>query len=472
MRVEHLSPEDATIWCVQAADAPLQLGGVALCDAAALRDASGAIAIDRIRRHVEARLGAVPRFRQLLRSVPFGQGLVWVDDEGFDIARHLRPAALPAPGNNAQLREFVARVLEAPLPSDRPLWEFWVVEGVAGDRVALVIRVSHVLGDGVAVLRMMLSLFDVEPVGPDGAAPAWLASPPPGGARLVAGAVLGRWRRRAATLWRLGRTVTDPRRLLADTGGMVTAAASILKPAPALDFMQPVGPRRDFAWLRLPLAGLEDVKHAEQAKLNDVVLAIMAAGVSAYAAAPGRTVERLRGVVPVSTHDTVGEDSVENRFSMMFVDLPGSADPLERLRRVRAETARRKESLQTTLGTTVLTLGGLVPQRLLRSVGPGLLHHQPFANLVVTNVAGSRMPLYLLGSRLFEMYPFVTVTGNLGITIGVVSYDDALGVGITVDADAVPDVTALAASIALAADELIHASQRRRRRPAEGTAPA
>ena len=120
----------------------------------------------------------------------------------------------------------------------------------------------------------------------------------------------------------------------------------------------------------------------------------------------------------------------------------------------------------------MLTLGGLVPQRLLRAVGPGLLHHQPFVNLVVTNLAGSRRPVYLLGSRLLEMYPFVTVTGNLGITIGVVSYDDALGVGITVDADAVPDVTALAASIARAADDLIHASERRRRRPAEGTAPA
>jgi WS/DGAT/MGAT family acyltransferase len=255
---------------------------------------------------------------------------------------------------------------------------------------------------------------------------------------------------------------------------MVAAAASILKPAPNLAFMRPVGPHRDFAWVRLPLAGLEGVKQAEQTKLNDVVLAIVAAGVSAYAGAPGRAVERLRGVVPVSTHGTVGrgEAAVENRFSMMFVDLPGTADPLERLQRVRAETARRKASLQTTFSTTALTLGDLVPPRLLRAVVPGLLHHQPFANLVVTNVTGSRRPLYLLGARLLEMYPFVTVTGNLAITIGVVSYEDALGIGITVDADAVPDVTALAASIAGAADELVSASERRRRRPAEGTAPA
>jgi WS/DGAT/MGAT family acyltransferase len=261
-------------------------------------------------------------------------------------------------------------------------------------------------------------------------------------------------------------------RLLTDVGGLVSAAASVLKPAPPLAFTRPVGPHRDFAWLRLPLPGLEAVKHAEQAKLNDVVLAIVAAGVSAYAGAPGRSVERLRGVVPVSTHGAVGEGAVENRFSMMFVDLPGTADPLERLQRVRSETRRRKESLQTTFSTTALTLGGLVPQRLLRAVVPGLLHHQPFVNLVVTNVTGSRRPLYLLGARLLEMYPFVTVTGNIGITIGVVSYEEALGIGITVDADAVPDVAALAASIARAADELVDASERRRRRPAEGAAPA
>ena len=272
--------------------------------------------------------------------------------------------------------------------------------------------------------------------------------------------------------WRLGRRLTDPRRVGTDVAGMVSAAASILKPAPSLAFTRRVGPHRDFAWLRLPLAGLETVKWAEQVKLNDVILAVMAHGVSAYVAASGPPVDRLRGVVPVSTHGTNAAGEVDNRFSLMFVDLPGTADPLERLRRVRAETVRRKESLQTALGTTVLTLGGLVPHRLLRALGPGLLHHQPFVNLVVTNLAGSRRPLYFLGARILEMYPFVTVTANLGITIGVVSYDDALGVGITVDADTVPDVTELVAAIARAADDLVRASERHRRRPAEGTAPA
>jgi WS/DGAT/MGAT family acyltransferase len=472
MSVEHLSPEDATVWCVQARDAPLQLGGVALCDGAALRGDSDAVPIEAIRRHFEARLATVPRFRKVLRPVGFGQGLVWVDDEHFDIARHLRSAALPAPGSDDQLREFVARVLETPLPADRPLWEFWVVEGVAGDRVALVPRVSHVLGDGVAVLRMMLSLFDTAPQSDDEPPSDWLAAAHPGAVSMLAGAVLGRWRRGAGTARSLGRLLADPVRTLAGVPGLVVAGASILKPAPPLAFTRPVGPRRDFAWLRLPLPPLEEVKHAEQVKLNDVVLAVVAAGVSAYVEASGTSVDRLRGVVPVSTHGAGVVGKIENRFSMMFVDLPGSPDPLERLRLVRAETARRKDSLQTTLGTTALTLGGLLPQRLLRAVGPRLLHHQPFANLVVTNVPGPRLPLYLFGSRLLEMYPFVTVTANLGVNVAVVSYTDALGVGITVDVDTVPDVGALAAAIERAADDLVQASGRRRRRPENGTAPA
>jgi WS/DGAT/MGAT family acyltransferase len=473
MAVEHLSPEDATVWCVQADDAPLQIGGVALCEAAALRDASGTVAIDRIRRHLDSVLTrSAPRFRKVLRRVPLGQGLVWVDDEHFDIARHLRLVALPAPGSEVQLREFVARLLEAPLAPDRPLWELWVVDGVAGDRVALVPRVSHVLGDGMAVLGLMLAFFDPEPLAHDDVLPDWSASPAPRAAALLARAVVARWRRDAQTFVRVGRTLVAPAKVLTGLPQVVSAGASILRLAPSLAFTRPVGPRRDVIWLRLPLADLERVKRAEGVKLNDVVLAVVAAGVSAYAVAAGGPARPMRGVVPLSLHGTNPVGELENRFSMLFVDLPAVADPLEGLRLVGEETARRKGSLQAALGTSLLTLGGLLPQRLLRAVGPALLHHQPFANVVVTNLAGSRRPVYLLGARLLEMYPFVTVTANLGITVGAVSYDDTLGLGITVDADAVPDVLELARCVERAAHELVAASGRRRHRPANGTAPS
>jgi diacylglycerol O-acyltransferase / wax synthase len=463
--VEHLSPEDVTLWCAQAPDAPLQIGGVALCDGTSLRDGSGVLPIDRVRRHFEARLFAAPRFRQVLRRVPLGQGLVWVDDEHFDIARHVRFTALPRPGSEAQLRELVARVLETPLAPDRPLWEFWVVEGVEGDRVALVPKVSHVVGDGMAVLGVVMSMFDVEPQDHDASAPPWFTTPPPGTLPILAVAVYRRGRRQLEAFWHLGRTLADPTKVPGRMAAVARAGAMLLAPAPPLPITRPVGPRRDFAWVKLPLGPLMGVKRAEEVKLNDVVLAVVIGGVSRYLAGKGAATDRLRVVVPVSTHGLNPEGEIENRFSMMFVDLAELPDPLERLRAVNAETTRSKNSVQTSLGASVLALGGLAPQRLLRAVAPRLLHHQPFVNVVVTNLTGPRRPVYLFGSRLTEMYPFVTVTGNLGLMIGVVSYDDTLGMGITVDADAVPDVSTLAQELERAAAELVRATSAAPREP-------
>lgn len=458
MRVEPLSPEDATIWCAQAADAPLQLGGVALCQGETLRDESGAIPIDRIRRHLEARLTRAPRFRQVLRRVPFGQGLLWVDDPHFDIARHLRLAALPRPGTEAQLREFVARMMEAPFPADRPLWEFWVVEGVAGDRVALVPKVSHVVGDGMAILAVVFSMFDLEPRIQEDLPGPWFATSPPAALPTVATVAYQRWRRQAEALWHLGRSLASPTEVPGRVAAVVRAGRTLLAPAPALPFTRPVGPRRDFAWVRLELPDLERVKVLMGVKLNDVVLAVVMAAVAGYVEQVGAHADRVRVVVPVSTHGLNPAGEIENRFTMMFVSLAHVPDPLERVRLVAAETSRVKSSLQSNLGGTVLTLGGLVPQRVLKSLAPKVLHHQPFVNVVVTNLTGSRAPLYLFGSRLLEMYPFVSVTANLGVTFGVVSYAGTLGIGITVDADAVPDVTVLARAVEEAAAEMVRAA--------------
>jgi diacylglycerol O-acyltransferase / wax synthase len=457
--VEHLSPEDVTLWCAQAPDAPLLIGGMALCDGAALRDGAGAIPIERIRRHCAARLVAAPRFRQVLKPVPLGQGLVWVDDEHFDIARHLRHAALPRPGSKEQLREVVARLLETPLAPDRPLWEFWVIEGVAGDRVALVPKVSHVIGDGMAVLGVVMSLFDVEPQDHDEPPQPWFTTPPPGTVPMLAVAAYRRVQRRLEAMGHLGRTLADPTKVPGRMASVARGGAMLLAAAPPLPITRPVGPRRDFAWVKLPLAPLLQVKRAEEVKLNDVVLTVVTAAVSRYLAGRGAATNRLRIVVPVSTHGLNPAGEIENRFSIMFVDLPDLPDPLARLHAVHAETTRSKRSDQTSLGASVLALGGLAPQRLLRAVAPRLLHHQPFVNVVVTNLTGPRRPMYLFGSRLSEMYPFVTVTGNLGLMVGVVSYDDTLGLGITVDADAVPDVADLARELDQAAAELVRAAQ-------------
>ena len=186
MPYERLSSQDATLLCAEAPASPLQIGALCLFEAGPLLDQAGLLRMDELRRHIESRLGRVPRFRQKLLPIPFDQGRpVWVDDQSFDIAHHVRAAALPCPGGLAELRAFMAVLLEVPLDRSRPLWEIWVVEGLEGDRIAMVLKVNHVMADGMAVLEFALSVLDLEPVPRAETPPPWVPEPPPATGRLL-----------------------------------------------------------------------------------------------------------------------------------------------------------------------------------------------------------------------------------------------------------------------------------------------
>lgn len=464
MRVEPLRAQDATLWCAQAPDAPLQIGAVCLFEAGPLLDETGAVRIDELHRHVLTRLHDAPRFRQRLVTIPFDQGRpVWVDDVGFDIARHVRCVALPRPGSEAQLRDFVARLIEVPLDTSRPLWEIWIVEGVADDRIAVIPKVSHVMADGMAVLGFAISLLDPEPRRDVGEPPPWTPDPPPGPIRLLADAILGRAQRQTSVARRAAQRLADPLGIIGRAAALVRAGVSSVALASRLPITRPVGGHRDFAWVRLPLADLMAVKRAEGVTLNDVVLAISAGALRHYLERAGVAVQAIRPrvLVPVSAHGTNAAGEIENRFSLMLADLPVAiADPLERLRAVHTEMERHKLSAQSELGPLVFALSDIVPEWLLALIGPAVLRRQPLVNLAVTNLPGTRDPLFLLGSRMLELYPYVSVTGNVATIIGVLSYEDGLGVGITVDADVVPDVEVLVDGMSLAARALVEREDR------------
>jgi diacylglycerol O-acyltransferase / wax synthase len=457
--VERLRPQDATLWCVQAPDAPLQIGALCLFEGGPLVDDRGLLRIADLRRHVEARLVGLPRFRTRLASVAYDQGLVWVDDPSFDVAHHVRVAAVPHPGGDAELRELVSRLIEVPLDPTRPLWEIWLVEGVAGDRVAVIPKVSHVMADGMAILEFALSLLDLEPGAPVAEAVAgWSPEPPPDDRALVAAEVAARTRLVVDAVGGLARSLLRPDRVLGGIGRLAGVASSTAGLAPRLPITGPVGPHRDFAWVRLPIDDLLRVKRAHGVTLNDVVLAVVAGGLRTYLQRHDAPVDRpVRVIVPVSTHVTAGAE-IENRFSMMVTGLPvGVADPVERLVVVHEEMSRRKAQAQADIGPVLFTIGGLVPPPLLRLAGPTLLTHQPFVNMAVTNLPGTREPMFLLGARMLELFPYVAVTGNIATIIGVLSYEDGLGVGVTVDADVVPDADALVADLEASARALVTA---------------
>ncbi|HEX6417364.1 MAG TPA: WS/DGAT domain-containing protein, partial [Acidimicrobiales bacterium] len=356
----------------------------------------------------------------------------------------------------------VARLLERPLDPARPLWEIWVVEGVAGDRVAVIPKVSHVMADGTALLGFALSLLDVSPepaeVTDDGVGDAGTATEAPtrpGGpptsavAPVLAGATLARARRQAAVAAGALGALRRPWRV-AVTGVALARWAAGARPAPRSPMNRPVGRRRDMTWLRHPLPELRSAARSLGASLNDVVLAAVAGALrDTSAGSPdGPGTRDLRAIVPVSTHGHVPGGEMENRFSVLLADLPVSVDdPAERVRRVHAEMQRRKGSSGVAIGSLLLSASDLAPAWLIRLLAPTILGRQPVANLAVTNVPGTDRPLYLLGARMTEAYPFVTVIGNISLIVGVLSYGDSLGVGVTVDPDVVGDVDGFTAAL-------------------------
>jgi diacylglycerol O-acyltransferase / wax synthase len=461
VRAERLSAQDATLWWVQARHAPLQIGALCMFEAGPLRDDTGALRIDDLRRRIECRLGDAPRFRSRLASAQLGQGLAWVDDEAFDIRRHVRAAAVPQPGGDVELRDFVRHLLEVPLDSRRPMWEIWIVEGLAGDRVAVIPKVSHVMADGMAVLGFALSTLDSLPdASPPPSPPPWTPAPPPDRLELLAQEMTGRLRLPVAIARDIAAGLRRPDRVVRRAVDAIRAAATTDGPAPALPITRPVGPHRDFAWVALPIDDLIEVKSAHRATLNDVALTVVTGALRRYLARQGQRLDVApRALIPASTH-TTAEDEIENRFSMMTARLPVDvADPVDRLRRIHVDMDHHKASSQADIGPVLFTVGSLVPGPLLRLVGPAVLDHQPFVNLAITNLPGTREPLYLLGAKMLELFPFVTVTGNIALIIGVLSYGDILGVGVTVDSDVVPDVDRFVADLGDAARELVDASR-------------
>ena len=462
-----LSAQDAAIWWVQSPEAPLWIGAVAIFDARPLRTEAGTIDIELLRRHVSGALDAFPRFRQRLIGLPLGQGLAWVDDDMFEVADHVHLTDLPTPGGEADLRTFIGTLLERPLSSARPLWDLWVVDGLEGDRVALIPQANHALADGMALIEFALSLLSFEsqpggPTHPDGQpeGDGWKPTPPPNPLKDLAAGAVERTKHQLVALGKLAAAAVDPKTIASAASSLARAARSGITLAADLPITRPVGAHRNMVWTALAWDELDQVKRSTGVTLNDVLLAVTTGAVAHYLdqLEEPREGRSPRLLIPVSAPHPAGQPT-SNSFEFFLTDMPvATVDPLERLRLIHADTTRQKGSTQTGLMPLIFSIADLVPPAVLRVAAPPILRHQPFANTVVTNMPGSRDLLYLLGARMTEVYPFICGIGNLAVVIGVVSYGDQLGIGITVDRDLVPDVDVLVEGVQLAAAELLAAA--------------
>jgi diacylglycerol O-acyltransferase / wax synthase len=426
------------------------IGGLAICDGTSLLGRDGCVLTEAVRTRLEPRLHLVPRFRQLLYRPRLGLGWpLWVDAPRFDLTSHVRVHRLAAPGGETQLLQACQELARRPLDPARPLWELWLLPGLPGRRVGAYLRLHHALADGSAALAVFGALLDPAPRAPARATPPRTPVPIPDTGQLLADNL----RRRLRELGRGWLGLTHPGRTLAQARVAWPAWREVLteQPAPHTSLNRPVGAGRRLAIIRGRLDPTKQIAHAHHATVNDVVLAAVAGGLRQLLASRGEDVHDLvqRAMVTISLHQEQPGHAAGNKPGWMMVPMPlGEPDPVRRLELITAETAARKHRARPQAGSGIFRF--VAGQRAWYRHFP----QQRSVNLVVTNVAGPPVQLYLAGARLLELFPMMPVMGNLTLVVAVLSYAGQLNLAAAADHDSCPDLEVFTQGVRSALGEL------------------
>jgi diacylglycerol O-acyltransferase len=465
---DRLSAQDRSFLEIEGPNTHMHIAGCFLFEKGSLATESGGVDIDRIREYVASRLHRIPRYRQRIEWIPVEGHPVWVDDDRFNVHYHVRHTALPAPGDDRQLKRLCGRILSQKLDRGKPLWEIYVVEGLEHDRFALISKVHHCMVDGISGVDILAVLLSPTPEKEFEPAPRWLPDPTPGGAALLRDAVVRRAQLPFAAAGLAGRVLRDPqgawtraREAALALGGTVAAAVS---PASDTPLNRPIGPHRRFDWVGFDIDEVKRVKRRLGGTVNDVVLATVAGAVGRFLEQRGlpRTRQRrmeFRAFCPVSVRSDDERGVLGNRVSGMIARLPiAEADPARRLERVREETRHLKDTKQA-LSAEVLTSVSEWTAPTLAAMAARLAFDSRTANLIVTNVPGPQIPLYLLGARMTETYPMVPLFSEHGIGVALFSYAGGLYWGVCSDWDLFPDLHDLVTAIDGSFRELCDAAE-------------
>jgi WS/DGAT/MGAT family acyltransferase len=412
---------------------------------------------------LSSRLHLVPRYRQRLAFVPLQQGRpVWVDDPHFNATFHVRHTALPRPGGEDELKRLAGRVFSQALDRSRPLWELWLVEGLADDRFALLSKTHHALVDGVSGVDIISVLFDTSPDPMPVAPPEhdWIPRPLPASSQLLADALLERATVPAEIARGIRATLRGPRQVAARAGQALAGLGAMtwagLQSAPPSPFNVRIGPHRRFTWVDGDLAEFKAIKNALGGTVNDVVLTVVAGALGRYMRIHGHPTDDvvLKAMVPVSVRADIDRGALGNQVAAMWAPLPvGMTDPVQRLLKISREMRGVKESGQAVGAQVLTTLTGFAPPTIMAQAAR-LQARQRLFNVVVTNVPGPQMPLYMQGRELQALYPMVPLADNTALGIAIMSYHGQLNFGLTADYDALADVDVLAEELRSAIEEL------------------
>jgi len=428
---------------------PQDVGALALLDGTPLVDRRGRFRMAAVRTAIAARIHLVPRLRQVIRVPPPWLGdPLWVDAASFDIADHVHRLRLTPPAGEAELLRAAETIRRRPLDPERPLWEMWFLTGLDDGRIGLFVRIHHALADGLAAMTIVTALMDRDADAHPPAAPAWHPRRPPSDADLAAdslaryvrgvGHAFGMVVRPLQTVHAVRMALPALREVLADRPGSVTSIDRI------------IGLDRRLALVRAGYRPVRRVARAHGATVNDVLLSTTAAGLRRLLRDRGEPVDELTMpiYVPVSLRRRLRGPQHGTVVSQMVVPLTlDAASPAERLRRIAAETRRRKARHRIDLG--VLFRNRLTTRLLLKVV------IRQRVNVISASIPGPTWPLFLAGARVLEVAPVLPLLGNQPLGVGAVSYAGTIAIAVVADREVGDDLDTFVAGLRDELDALL-----------------
>ena len=466
----RLSASDASFYQLESSATPLYVGSLSI-----LRQPRGGLSYETLLATVERQLAKVPRYRQKVREVTMRLARpVWVDDHDFDITYHVRRSALPSPGSDEQLHELIGRLAARPLDKSRPLWEMYLVEGLANNRLALYTKSHQALINGMTAVEISHVVTDRNRRPPPFVEDIWLPAREPGTVQLFLGAI-GDWATRPqAQLKAVHSGVID---LVTNSGQLVDAGRRMFDVArtlargnaPRSPLNTTVSRNRRYTVACGRLDDYRTIRSRYNCDVNDVVLAVITGALRNWLSSRGEapaitTTVRAMAPLPVYVDEAFNSSSRGQAISQVapfLVDLPvGEGNAVVRLSQIAHATETNPTVGSLVDARTIATLSGFAPPtlhamgiRVATGLSPRLF------NLLITNAPGAQSQMYVAGAKLLETYAVPPLLNNQVLAFGVTSYNGMLYFGINADRDAMSDVDVLPALLAESLDELLEAAQ-------------